>query len=89
MLQCPLQIPVYDSESPPDRGGADAAVAPQEGDAAQAESYMKEQLEYWNSLSKEQQDELLSKMSPEERANAEAFVSGKPLTMTITEESLS
>ena len=89
MLQCPLQIPVYDSESPPDRGGADAAAAPQEGDAAQAESYMKEQLEYWNSLSKEQQDELLSKMSPEERANAEAFVSGKPLTMTITEESLS
>ena len=27
---------------------------------------MKEQLDYWNSLSKEQQEELLKNMSPEE-----------------------
>ena len=47
------------------RGGS----APQ--DEAQADDYMKEQLDYWNSLSKEQQEDLLSKMSPEERANAE------------------
>ena len=47
------------------RGGS----APQ--DEAQADDYMKEQLDYWKSLSKEQQEELLSKMSPEERANAE------------------
>ena len=51
--------------SPSLRGGS----APQ--DEAQADDYMKEQLDYWNSLSKEQQEELLSKMSPEERANAE------------------
>ena len=49
------------------RGGADAAA----GEAEAAQVYMNEQLEYWNSLTKEQQEELLSKMSPEERANAE------------------
>ena len=43
----------------------------QEGGAADVESYMKEQMDYWKSLSKEQQEELLSKMSPQERANAE------------------
>ena len=70
------------------RGGSDAAPAPQEAETAQAQAHMKEQLDYWNTLTKEQQDDLLSKMSPEERANAEAFVSGKPLTMTISAESL-
>ena len=53
------------------RGGADIAAPPQEDAVAQAEAMMKEQLDYWNSLTKEQQDELLSKMTPEERANAE------------------
>jgi hypothetical protein len=113
------------------RGGSatDAAAAAPKQDASDAEAYMKEQLDYWNSLSKEQQEELLKNMSPEERANAEgelprrpvlrvrtarggvqraermqgdrrrlmpppvffafaAFVSGKPLTMTISAESL-
>jgi len=70
------------------RGGADAAAPTQEAETAQAQDHMKEQLDYWNSLTKEERDDLLSKMTPEERANAEAFVSGKPLQMTISAESL-
>lgn len=54
------------------RGGSDAApAAQQEAETAEAQKAMQEQLDYWNSLTKEQQDELLANMSPEERANAE------------------
>ena len=58
------------------RGGADAAAAGTPQDAGDAEAYMKEQLDYWNSLSKEQQDAILANMSPEERANAEGEFRG-------------
>ena len=56
------------------RGGSDAApAAQQEAETAEAQKAMQEQLDYWNSLTKEQQDELLANMSPEERANAEGI----------------
>uniref|UniRef100_A0A6T8N5B6 Uncharacterized protein n=2 Tax=Hemiselmis andersenii TaxID=464988 RepID=A0A6T8N5B6_HEMAN len=65
------------------RGGGDAPSQSQQD----AETYMKEQMDYWNGLSKEQQETLLSTMSPEEREATLAFVSGKP-TMTISDASL-
>jgi hypothetical protein len=64
-------------------------VASEEDKARTMEEMMKEQWDYWQSLSEDQQQKILSVMSPTERAAAEAFVAngGKP-QMTVSAESL-
>jgi hypothetical protein len=69
-------IPAQKSTPMTLRGGADATAVDvtQDDEAAAAQKAMQEQLDYWNSLSKEQQEALLANMSPEERANAEGLL---------------
>ena len=73
------------------RGGQAGAEDGTEQQAAEqggnAEDFAKEQMEYWKSLSKEQQDQILEAMTPQERAATEAFLAGKP-QLTVSDESV-